>query len=266
VNAIAYSIGTLVTNWDQHRSMRASFEAKGFTVADCEYLTIDNTGPDYTDAFGGLNAMLNDARGVYAVLCHQDVRLVDDGREVLDRRLAELSALDPRWAVTGNAGATASGDLVIRISDKVGKGQRLGTFPSRVVSLDENFIVVKRDTRVGFSRDLLGFHFYGADVCLVADIVGYSSYVIDFHLLHLGRGAKGEAFDKMKAAFTAKWRHALRDRNVQTTSDHVVLGAPRGTLALSEAAYRWKRVVRRLRRSINKRLPSKPGAVFRPDM
>jgi hypothetical protein len=86
-----------------------------------------------------------------------------------------------------------------------------------VTTLDENFLVVRRAARIGFSRDLSGFHFYGADLCLAADVMGYTSYVIDFHLRHLSPGRKCGDFYAAEAAFCAKWGRALRARWLQTT-------------------------------------------------
>jgi hypothetical protein len=76
---------------------------------------------------------------------------------------------------------------------------------------------VRRDARIGFSRDLDSFHFYGADICLHAAQMGYSAYVIDFHLEHLSPGKKGADFALAEAAFRSKWSRALNARWVQTT-------------------------------------------------
>jgi hypothetical protein len=212
-----YSIGTLVTNLDQYAGMRASFAAHGFDVMNSEFLYLDNRGPDQTGAYRGLNALLNAARGQFAILCHQDVLLIGDGMEALERCLADLDRRDPDWALAGNAGATGPGALAMRISDPHGADRRMGDLPARVMSLDENFIVVKRSARVGCSADLDGFHFYGADLCLNADIAGHSAWVIDFHLKHLSGGRKSADFFAAEAAFHAKWSHALRPRWMQTT-------------------------------------------------
>jgi hypothetical protein len=212
-----YSVCTLVTDPAQYEPLQASFRASGFDGASTEYLFIDNGQGQEACAYAGGNALLAAARGRYVILCHQDVRLIRDGRSALDACLADLDARDPAWAVAGNAGGIRPGALAIRISDPHGRDQRRGALPCRVASLDENFLLVRRAARIGFSRDLSGFHFYGADLCLAADVMGYSCYVIDFHLRHLSPGRKAADFYASEAAFRRKWGRALRARWVQTT-------------------------------------------------
>lgn len=212
-----YTIATLVTDPAQYAAMRATFVDRGFDQANAEYLYVDNTGPLQTNAFLGLNALLDAARTPFVILCHQDVRLLTDDRASLDARLAELSERDPAWAVAGNAGGLAPGQLALRISDPHGDDQKSGALPARVMSLDENFIIVRRASRVGLSNDLTGFHFYGADICLHARMMGCSAYVIDFHLRHLSPGRKNENFAEAERAFVAKWSRALQGGWMQTT-------------------------------------------------
>lgn len=245
--ALRYSIGSLVTDIAQHDAMRQSFEAGGFTAAECEYLYVDNTGTQQTDAYRGLNALLNAASAPVVILCHQDVRLLADGRAELDARLAALAARDPNWALAGNAGGVAPGVLALRISDPHGKDVHVGQLPERVFALDENFIIVRRDARIGFSNDLAGFHFYGADICLHAAQMGYSAYVIDFHLEHLSPGCKSDDFYKSEQAFQEKWSRALSPRWLQTTCALLRLsGAPGGGLINRYAAKPLAKIVRRL--------------------
>lgn len=244
---IVYSFGTLVTDPAQYADMRASLATGGFAAPDCEYFVIDNTGAGQMSAYRGLNAVLAAARGSYVVLLHQDVRLLKDGRATLDRRLAELDALDPDWAIAGNAGGVAPGTLAMRITDPHGRDRHLGPLPARVVALDENFIVVRRAANVGFSADLDGFHFYGADICLAAATLGRSAWVIDFHLEHLSPGRKNATFDVAQAGFRAKWSRALAPRWLQTTCALLHLsGDPLGSLAGRIVEGPYARISRRL--------------------
>lgn len=214
---VAYTIASLINDHAQYAAMLASFRAGGFTAEDCEYLYIDNSQENRSCAYRGLDAMLSAARGSIVILCHQDVRLLSDDRVSLSERLAELSNRDKNWALAGNAGAIAPGRLAVRMTDPHGANQHTAVLPARVMSLDENFIVVQRAARVGFSRNLSGFHFYGADICLNAAMAGYTAYVIDFHLAHLSAGNKSSSFFEAQDAFVAKWSAALTPRWMQTT-------------------------------------------------
>ena len=214
---VAYTIATLVTKPDQFAAMVASFKAGGFDGQDCEYLYLDNSGGNGLSAFQGLNRLLDEAEGTYVVLCHQDVRLLDDGRAKLETRLAELAQKAPHWALAGNAGGVGPGKLAVRISDPHGRDVHVGQLPEQVHSLDENFIVVRRSARVAFSRDLAGFHFYGTDICLQAELAGWTAHVIDFHLEHLSGGFKSPDFYVVQRQLRDKYARAFRSRWIQTT-------------------------------------------------
>ena len=220
----AYTIASLVTDKRQYRDMRDSMEKGGFTTQDCEYLFIDNSEGNQCNAYTGLNLLLGTASGKRIVFCHQDVLLIDDGRRELDARLEELTEFDPYWGVAGNAGGISWKRYAFRISDPNHDNRSSGPFPARVQSVDENFFILRRECRLGFSRDLDGYHMYGADICLVADILGWNSYVIDFHLRHLSAGKVDAEFYRSREAFTRKWTRALRKRALQTTCTYVMPG------------------------------------------
>ena len=246
---VCYSIATLMNDPAQLEAMHDSMRAGGFDGPDCEFLWIDNTGHagQTIGAYAGINAMLNEARGDYVIACHQDIRLLTQTRENLDRRLAELDSLDADWALAGNAGGVAPGKLAIRITDPHGANQYIGTLPARVASLDENFIVIRRNSRIGCSNDLDGFHFYGADLCLNAATAGWTSYVIDFHLAHLSAGKKGDTFETMQEAFRAKWSRAFAPRWIQTTCALIHLSAgPVSQFAGRIAHAPYHKIVRRI--------------------
>ena len=226
-NMPSFTIATLVTDAEEYANMQRSFKEGGFTEPACEFLTLDNTGTLQTSAYLGLNQMLDDAAGRYVLLCHQDVRLIEDGYDRLTHLLEELESHDPTWAVAGNAGGQGPGRIAIRISDPHGEGQHLGNLPAKVAALDENFMVVKREARIGFSRDLDGFHMYGADLCLVAHTLGYSTYVINFHLRHLSGGNISPDFLRSEAAFRKKWSRAFRPRWIQTTCTLIFVSGSR---------------------------------------
>lgn len=229
----AFSICTLMTRPDQYAQMVQSYRNAGFGE-DCEYLCIDNSEENVYDAFNGYNTFLVEAQGEYIILTHQDVILCFDDRRHLEERLRELNELDPAWGVCGNSGGVALGENAVRISDPHGENCSIGTFPQRVVSLDENFMVARRSANLCLSRDMTGYHMYGPDLCTMADIKGDHCYVIDFHLRHLSAGTLDASFRASADAFTRKYARAFRPRWVQTSVTAVFLSgeAVRRTTAL----------------------------------
>ena len=208
-----FTIGTIVNDLSLYEGMLHSFLNAGFDD-DCDYAIASNLDKNKYDMFSGGNFILSEARGDYVILVHQDVRANFDSRADLEARITELEEKDPTWAVAGNAGTNANNEWRVRISDPYGKDWNTGDFPEKVTMLDGNFLLVKRKSLVAFSRDLSGFHYYGWDLCLNADVRGYATYIIDWHLAHLGSGTVGPEFYACKERFTKKWTRAFRDRTI----------------------------------------------------
>jgi hypothetical protein len=235
-----YSLCTLLTDKAQYADALSSFREAGFTEPDCEFLYIDNTATNKYDAYAGVNLFLQKARGDYLILCHQDLVLHADKREKLDLIIDDISELDPNWALLGNAGGTVPGQQAYHLTEYTGEQKhylRRGTFPAKAYSLDENFIVVRKSANLGASHDLEGFHLYGTDLCMIAGILGYSAYVVDFHLWHLGGASTRPAetsgthatstFNKTKYNLIKKYRRVCSPRFVQTTCTIFYVSASR---------------------------------------
>lgn len=212
-----YTICTLVTNLDEYQEMVTSFSDAGFTSDRCEFLYIDNCNKNTFDAFSGLNRFLREAKGRFIIMCHQDILLIDDDIKVLDERIKEMSLLDPQWAILGNSGGVNIKHRVMHITRRNGKRELESLLPIRVQSVDENFIVVRNDANLALSANLRGFHLYGVDLCLIADILGFNAYVIEFNLLHKSDGNADSHFYKQLNDFKIKYTHGLRDRFMSTT-------------------------------------------------
>lgn len=222
-----FSICTLVTGMAEYLEMRDSFIVKGFSDDKCEYLYIDNLGQNTFEAYAGLNRFLREAKGKYIILCHQDILLKDHGITDLRARIRELDHIDPNWAVIGNAGSINIKYRSVHIIQTSGKNNTEQYLPMRVQALDENFIVVKNSANLALSGNLEGFHFYGADICLVADVLGYNSYVVDFMLIHKSEGNDDDRYYQLKRQFIHKYRSAFRSRFIGTTVTRFYLSGSR---------------------------------------
>ena len=135
----------------------------------------------------------------------------------------------------------ARGAYVLRISDPHGEDQRRGKLPARVVSLDENFIIIRRDALVSISAGLSGLHLYGTDLCLQARCAGRSAWVIDFHLRHLSAGKVDASFHQAQQRLEAHYDTLLSlPWQIRTTCTKLILGGggPRRWLARRKLARR----------------------------
>ncbi len=211
-----YSICTMVTDFAEYDEMCRTFLKSGFASQECEYLFIDNASNNKLDGFAGVNFFLNNAKGHYIILCHQDVRIVYDDRRKLDAIIEKLNQEDQSWGVLGNSGGIGPGRHAVRITDPHGVDQNKEDLPARVGSLDENFIVVRREANLAVSHDLSGFHLYATDICVIADILGWNAYVIDFHLHHLSVGVKGASFYPLRLDMIRQYKRKLSDRLIKT--------------------------------------------------
>lgn len=208
-----FSICTMLTDWNEYQGCVASLERGGFDRETCEFIILDNSQGNRADGYVALNEFLQASQGQYVLICHQDVLLLDHGREILENRLAELEAIDPHWAICGNAGYTASGWPVLNISHPKNARETIGApFPVKVMSLDENFLLVRKSANLAVSRDLVGFHHYAIDLCTIADILGWNSYVIDFFLRHNSAGTLDQSYEQSRERIALKYKRALRPR------------------------------------------------------
>lgn len=222
-NKIEFSICTLVTDKEEYEQMQNSFIKAGFEEKICEYIYIDNSVSNTFDAYDGLNHFLNYASGKYIILCHQDILLDFDNISILRKRLLELDSIDSNWAVAANAGYKDFNTKVIRITDPNYGTQSVGDFPSRTMSADENFIVVKNSANLALSNDLEGFHLYGTDLCQIAEMLGYTNYVIDFHLYHKSGGNCSTSFYESRGQFMRKYSRKFKPKFIQTMCTTMVL-------------------------------------------
>lgn len=216
-----YSICTLVTRKQEYLEMLNTFIKGGFTEDICEYLVIDNSEVNKMDAYQGINSFLQKAQGEYIILCHQDILLIEGQSNIqtLDKQITEMDTRDPHWGVLGNAGGATRlyKRMVIKIAYPNNVIDIQGTVPQKVGCIDENFMLVKNSANLALSGDLSGYHLYGFDLCMVAELLGYSAWVIDFLLLHKSEGNVNQSYHDILARVKAKYTHTMRGRYVNTT-------------------------------------------------
>jgi hypothetical protein len=229
-STLTFSVCSLVANQGKYDRLLASFARLGFTAENTEFLAADNRDSNRFDGYSWHKMLLAHARGRYVVFCHDDIELLDHGYDALRAQLAFLDGLDPTWLLAGVVGGVwrPRNSDVTRIAgayvNDEGDLREHGRIPQRVESLDEFFIVMQRARPVVSSYDLSGFHHYGPDICLQAELLGGSAYVIDFRLRHHGTGKRGAAFRDSRRAFRRKYRQYFPDRVLHATTGRILLG------------------------------------------
>ncbi|MDP3266153.1 MAG: hypothetical protein Q8M39_04925 [Sulfuricurvum sp.] len=224
-DAKLFSICSLVTDKQEYAQMLDSFQAAGFTEEISEFLYADNSNGNKYDGFQGVKTFLTKATGKYIIICHQDILLSYDKIDTLMKCIEDLNRLDPNWAIAGNAGYNGLTQKAIRISDPYEMNASKGSFPARVQSLDENFLLIRKDANLSISNNLTGFHFYGVDLCIIANILGYNAYVIDFHLYHKSGGNCNESFFTAKSRLISKYQRVLQPKFIRTTCTSLFLSS-----------------------------------------
>jgi hypothetical protein len=234
-----YSVCTMVTNFQEYHEMIVSFTEAGFGKEFTQFLYVDNSKGNKYDAYQAVNQFLKKATGSYLIICHQDILLKYDNEEKLFNSLEELNNIDEKWAIAGNAGGISVRNQAKIITEFPNKYERKGPFPSRVHSLDENFLVIKNSANLSLSADLQGFHLYGFELCLIASILGYNSYVIDFHLFHKSQGNPDHSFYELKQKIIIKYSKIFKGKFFETTITNFYLSGNGVLNSIFNSKFAW---------------------------
>ena len=243
---VLFTFVTLVARQASYDRMLTSARNKGFSRKNSEFFALDNRTGNRFDGFDAMRRAIVEARGQYIVFTHDDVEFLYDGAAELSARLEELSRIDPGWTLAGNAGGVRDRrrrpDLAIHIDDPHGADQRVEK-SQLVESLDENFVVMRRERPVVNSYDLQGFHLYASDLCRLSEIMGGRNYVIPFLLRHHSGGLVDGSFPLCRDRFQRKYRRYFIGRSLQMTVGEVHFGLAGLRDAWREtAAGRWKHI------------------------
>jgi hypothetical protein len=227
-----FTICTLLRSQQKYIRLLASFAKAGFDSSNSEFLAADNREVNGFDGYDWQKTLLMQARGRFVIFCHDDIELLDAGFSELLTALNALDLNQPDWLLAGVAGGRYQPRkhhrpfLRMHISDPFGDDRRMGAVPGRVETLDECFILMRRTRPVIGSYDLGGFHFYGPDLCLQAELLGGSAHVIDFHLRHHGGGTKDDSYLAARERFVRKYSAIFPGRFLHCTTGVLHLVPP----------------------------------------
>ena len=168
-------------------------------------------------AADGLNLGVARAKGEWLVCLHQDVLLPAEWDHKV---LEQLQAAERQFEPIGVAGVYGGGPAIRqtgnlaaeRVGRVVDRGRVLherSSLPAKVATLDELLVIVPRDTPLRFDP-VLGFHLYGADLCLQAAVRGLAVVALEAPCHHNSRNiGLPKAFFQSAEIFAHKWQHRL---------------------------------------------------------
>lgn len=185
----------------------------------------------YKTAGTAYNQALDDCETPWLLLAHQDVYLPRDFAARIMQALDALSQTAPDWAVAGVVGGTVSGAVLGKVwcsgNGRLIRGE--ATLPARAATLDELIIIIRRDSGLRFDAQLPSFHLYAADIILMAEAAGHSSWVVDAPVVHHSRPVIN-----LGGGYAQAWHYMRHKWRAQLPIPNLVCPITRSPLALWE--------------------------------
>ncbi|MBI5441047.1 MAG: methyltransferase domain-containing protein [Deltaproteobacteria bacterium] len=203
----------------------------------------------YGNAADALNEGIRRASHGTVVCVHQDVYLPKGWDVRFTRQLVSVRRSGP-VGVVGVWGVVPEGEERVgigRVVDRQYLLQGKAELPAPVDTVDELLLAVPRDTPLRFDPRL-GFHFYGADLCLQARKRGLSVHAIDALCFHNSLFHEfPDDFYPSGHAFAVKW---ASDLPVVTSCARVdadwKASRPRNWRWLARVRHAWRHVERQV--------------------
>jgi len=188
-----------------------------FFPDETQFLLLDNSMAQI-NCYEAIRLFISQSTGDFILIIHDDVEFSGLNFYSLINELSRICKLDSKAALFGVAGVSFSDHSSIgRFRDVAGEhnwGFHEGGLAS---SLDECFLVLRRDKGLSVSNELSGYHFYGTDLCLNAREKGLASYVINFPIIHKSTGSLDKNFFEARNQFEKHLQKKNNPRFVRTT-------------------------------------------------
>jgi hypothetical protein len=173
-------------------------------------LHVENGAPSASIAY---NRGLGATTAPILIFAHHDVYLPPGWDSLLQRRIEELEAIDPKWALFGTFGVGFDAAHIGPVwSSSLGQiVGRVPLQPQHVQSFDELLIVMRRDAGIRWDEALPGWHMYGTDIVTTARAKGLAAYAGALPCIHNDRyhAALGDDYRDCYRYMQRKWASHL---------------------------------------------------------
>jgi len=184
------SVVTLVNNLQEYKSFTDSLSNQ-IGNHNIEVIAIANFYNMYKNVTHAFNDALDISNGKYVIFIHQDVILPPDWLNKVEMHIKSLEIGRTQWGVLGPAGVTLNnGTYFYLLNSKFNKIFNYVYNTTNVFSLDELCLIINKTHDLRFSKQLTGFHFYGADICIQAHKQNLQVLAIDAYCYHASETGK----------------------------------------------------------------------------
>lgn len=179
-----------------------------------ELITLDNSKGEYPSAAIALNEGAKKSSGDYLMFVHQDVELLE--RDFLVNMVDVINSYKNEEVILGVAGVKDSSGTysnIIHGVNKVSAGTQI-RIAEQMQTLDEVLLFMRKSVfeNLLFNQTLCeGWHLYGVELCLRANMVGIKPVVIPSRIYHFSAGKIDSRF--VKTVIRIAWNYR-RDYNV----------------------------------------------------
>lgn len=231
-----FSIITLVHNLDSYKEFLENLKNQ-LGNHSVELIGIPNFYNQFTSAYKAFNCGIDVASGKHLILCHDDLLIPNDWLQRIKARISEFYTKGINWGVIGPAGIF-NNKAAFFLYDKNNKPLKYSN-PTiindqsyyEVESLDELCLIIDKAYGLRFSDDALsGFHFYGANLCYLANSKHLKNFAIDAYCHHKSNGNKNvstkesyKQYEECANSFN-KWTKSHNIKNWRTTTAQAING------------------------------------------
>lgn len=192
MNEPLFSIITIVNNQAVYDYFKKSLEEQ--KDVNYELLKIDNRNNQFSSARLAYNRAIKKAKGDYLVFLHPDIRFLD--KYALRDVFSQVTSID-NLGVAGVAGCpfelnSHHKSTILTTIVQGANPQKIGKAISTVTevqTVDECFFIMEKSfcDEYPFS-DILGWHMYAVEQCLVALLNDKKNYVVPARMWHYSPG------------------------------------------------------------------------------
>lgn len=168
-----------------------------------EYITVKNS----ESGASGLNTGVNIANNDIIICCHQDVYFEKGWYEKFNECLDKLDDVKKYgiWGILGFAGTTYDGKMV-------GTHSGLGMTEdiTKVQTLDESVLILKKSNNFKFDKGLIYFHMYGTDISLQSYDKNLNVYTLNVPIEHRTKWTSGHGLIESCTYIVKKWKYKYK--------------------------------------------------------